>query len=275
VVLHTITTTYYYVDGNDYSGSGYDRGHLCPSGDRTRTSTDNSATFLMTNMIPQAPGNNQGPWAQLENYSRDLAYQGKELSIVAGGYGIKGTIAGGQVDVPTYTWKVILIQDSPIASVTQNTQTLAVWMPNSDIRSSDWRNYIVSVDTVERNTGYNFFSAISDTTEATIESRIYSTAFAFALSSTPISTASVTMAPLPTDSNLAGQFSTATNLREIDQSAALIHRANQSNEEAELVSLGAISLSNAAFVEPIVLPFWEESAYSRSIEPPLPLFVPA
>jgi endonuclease G len=68
----TLPSGWYRVQGTDYSGSGYDRGHMCPSADRTLTIADNSATFLMTNMIPQAPDNNQGPWANLESYCRSL-----------------------------------------------------------------------------------------------------------------------------------------------------------------------------------------------------------
>jgi endonuclease G len=81
----------------------------------------------MTNMMPQAPNNNQGPWAQLEEYSRTLVDQGNELYIIMGGAGQGGvgsngaanTIAGGQIVVPAYTWKVIIV------------------LPNH--RSSEWR----------------------------------------------------------------------------------------------------------------------------------------
>ncbi|HEX7631936.1 MAG TPA: DNA/RNA non-specific endonuclease, partial [Lacunisphaera sp.] len=59
---------FYQVLTTDYSGSGYDRGHMCPSADRTVTTTDNQAVFVMSNMIPQAPDNNQGVWASFENY---------------------------------------------------------------------------------------------------------------------------------------------------------------------------------------------------------------
>ncbi len=64
---------WYAVQSNSYSGSGFDRGHNCPSADRTSSTDANSATFLMTNMIPQAPQNNEQTWANLENYLRDLA----------------------------------------------------------------------------------------------------------------------------------------------------------------------------------------------------------
>ena len=78
---------WYAVGNSSYSGSGFDRGHNCPSGDRTSSSTANSATFLMTNMIPQAPKNNQQTWANLENYTRSLVTAGNEVYVVMGSYG--------------------------------------------------------------------------------------------------------------------------------------------------------------------------------------------
>ena len=50
---------WYQVKATDYSGSGFDHGHNYPSADRTGSVPDNSATFLMSNMMPQAPNNNQ------------------------------------------------------------------------------------------------------------------------------------------------------------------------------------------------------------------------
>ncbi|MES2460881.1 MAG: DNA/RNA non-specific endonuclease, partial [Armatimonadota bacterium] len=93
------------VTPGDYSGSGYDRGHNCPSKDRTATRADNDAVFLMTNMTPQAHGMNAGPWEGLESYSRDLAYAGNELFILAGhGFSKPGykTIGRAKVAVPDF-----------------------------------------------------------------------------------------------------------------------------------------------------------------------------
>lgn len=169
----TLPTGWYQVKGTDYSGSGYDRGHLCPSADRTKTVADNSATFLMTNMIPQMPSNNQGPWASLESYARTLVSQGNELYIISGGFGIQSYIANGNVAVPTYTWKVIIVLTSgtnDVSRVTSSTRTIAVIMPNFGSINSDWRTYRVSVDQVESQTGYDFFSNVSTTIQSQIES---------------------------------------------------------------------------------------------------------
>ena len=166
---------WYQVLGTDYSGSGYDRGHMTPSADRTLTVADNSSTFLMTNMIPQLPANNQGPWASLETYCRTLATSGNELYIVSGGYGVQGTIAGGHVTVPLQTWKVIIVLSSgtgDVARVTGATRAIAVVMPNSGAINSDWRTYRVSVDQVEALTGFDFFSNVEDSAENAIEALV-------------------------------------------------------------------------------------------------------
>ena len=171
----TLPAGWYRVLGTDYSGSGYDRGHMCPSADRTKTVADNSSTFLMTNMIPQLPANNQGPWASLESYCRTLVGSGNELYVVSGGYGIQATIAGGHVSVPTQTWKVIVVLPSgtnDVSRVTGSTRAIAVIMPNSGSINSDWRTYRVSVDSVEALTGYDFFSNVADSAENAIEALV-------------------------------------------------------------------------------------------------------
>ncbi|MEH2128844.1 DNA/RNA non-specific endonuclease [Nostoc sp.] len=180
----TLPSSCYRVTSSDYTGSGFDRGHMTASADRTNTVTNNSATFLMTNIIPQSPDNNQGSWAALENYSRDLVNQGKELYIISGSYGtggtgsngIKNTIANSNVTVPTRTWKVIVVlnsSNSDASSVTNNTRVIAVNMPNSQgIRNNNWTNYRVSVDSIETNTGYNLLSNVSSSVQSVIESRV-------------------------------------------------------------------------------------------------------
>jgi endonuclease G len=180
----TLPAGWYQVQGTDFSGSGFDRGHMTPSADRLRTNADNSATFLMTNMIPQTPDNNQGPWANMENYLRTLVTAGNELYIISGGSGQGGsgsnggttnTIAAGHVTVPSQTWKVVVVipaaAGDDVARVTNTTRTIAVIMPNTQgIRTVDWKTYRVSVDQVEALTGFDFFSNVNPTTQAAIES---------------------------------------------------------------------------------------------------------
>lgn len=165
---------WYHVLPEDYSGSGYDRGHMTPSGDRTRSIPDNSATFLMTNILPQIAANNQGPWEEFESYCRTLAQGGNELYIVSGGAGVAGTIAGGKIVVPQVTWKVVLVLpngDDDLQRINRATRTIGIIVPNQpplDI-NAPWRNFRVSVNSVETLTGYNFFSNIPKNTQELIE----------------------------------------------------------------------------------------------------------
>lgn len=174
---------FYKVTPSDYTGSGFDRGHNTPSADRTLTVTDNSATFLMSNMIPQAPTNNQQTWANLENYSRKLVSQGYELYVIMGSYGTGGTgsngykttLAGGKVTVPNRIWKVIVVLPvgtGDAARVTSSTRVIAIDTPNANSISTGWGSYRTTVDAIEAKTGYNLLSNVSSTVQATIEARV-------------------------------------------------------------------------------------------------------
>jgi endonuclease G len=163
----------------DYSGSGYDRGHMCPSADRTLTALANSHTFYLTNMIPQASNNNQGAWAVLENESRTLVRSGKELFIISGGtFSAGSNTIGNGLRVPDQTFKVIAVLDAVgqgAAAVTASTRVIAVLMPNEDDQISmdaDWRDFRVSVDTIEAMTGYDFLSDVPPAVQAVIEARV-------------------------------------------------------------------------------------------------------
>jgi endonuclease G, mitochondrial len=163
------------VTPNTYKGSHYDRGHMTPSDDRTKSPEANSETFLMTNVLPQAPDNNRGAWVELEKYSRELVKEGKELYIIAGGVGKKGELKGSKVSIPARVWKVIVILERPslgISGVSTNTRTIAVDMPNENGISPDWQKYKTSIDKLEADTGYNFLLDVPDSIQAEIESKI-------------------------------------------------------------------------------------------------------
>lgn len=151
------------------------------SEDRGVSVAANSATFLMTNIIPQAPDNNRGPWVQFETYCRELVKEGKELYIIAGGAGFGGTgekgllttLTNRKVTVPASTWKVVLVLDKPglrLQGVTEKTRAIAVVIPNEQgIRHQEWRSFRTSVDAVEALTGYDFFSNVPQSIQAVIE----------------------------------------------------------------------------------------------------------
>ncbi|HEU4728588.1 MAG TPA: DNA/RNA non-specific endonuclease [Kofleriaceae bacterium] len=163
----------------DYSGSGYDRGHMCPSADRTLTTTANSQTFYLTNMVPQAANNNRGPWADLENDLRALAQSGKELFIIAGGtFSASSNKIGSGVVVPDMTFKVVVVLDAVgqgPANVTTSTRVIGVMMPNENTlisASADWHTFRVSVDAIEAATGDDFLSDVDPAVQAVVEARV-------------------------------------------------------------------------------------------------------
>ncbi|HJR90780.1 MAG TPA: DNA/RNA non-specific endonuclease [Aeromicrobium sp.] len=177
---------WYRVQAFDFTNSGFDRGHMVPNADRDKETSIpiNQATFLMTNMLAQAPDNNQGPWAALENYLRTLL-PSDEIYIVAGGAGTGGTgseggltmtLANGHVTVPAFTWKVALVIPkgfSDVSRVSCSSRTIAVIMPNvQGIRADPWENYLTTVDAVEVLTGYNLFSELPQAIQTCVEAGV-------------------------------------------------------------------------------------------------------
>ncbi len=180
---NTLPAGWYQVQGTSYSGSGFDRGHNCPSADRTSTVADNSATFLMTNMIPQAPNNNQQTWAALENYSRTLMDQGNELYIIMGIYGRGGTgsagyaetIDQGRIQVPARVWKVIVVLpvgNNDVSRVSTTTRIIAIDTPNQQGLTSNWGQYRTSIDAIEAATGLDVLSALPISVQQAVEAQV-------------------------------------------------------------------------------------------------------
>ncbi|MEH2207838.1 MAG: DNA/RNA non-specific endonuclease [Nostoc sp.] len=171
----TLPTSFVRITPTIYAGSGYDKGHVVPSADRSLTVEDNAATFLMTNMMPQTPDNNRNTWGNLEDYCRGLVSQGKELYIIAGPFGSQGQPLKSKVTVPKSTWKIVVVLDNPgsgINGITANTRVIAVNIPNEQEINNDWRAYKVSVDELEKLTGYDFLSNISPNIQEVIESKV-------------------------------------------------------------------------------------------------------
>jgi DNA/RNA endonuclease G (NUC1) len=181
-----VPPTWYRVLASDFFASGFDRGHMTPNADRDSQVPIVQATFLMSNMVAQAPDNNQGPWANLENDLRTAAGSTNELYIVSGPNGTGGTgsnggvtntVANGHVTVPASTWKCALVlpkaSGDDVARVTASTRTICVIMPNiQGIRNDDWHIYLKSVDQVEALTGYDLFSNVPQAIQNAIEAGV-------------------------------------------------------------------------------------------------------
>jgi endonuclease G len=179
----SLPSGWYQVQATSYSGSGFDRGHSCPSADRTASVTANSSTFLMTNVIPQAPNNDHNAWNNLEMYTRTLVNSGYEAYVIMGCYGIGGTgnngfantIDNGKITVPNRIWKVIVILpqgENDLTRVTNSTRVIAIDTPNSNSINSSWGQYRTTVNAIEAATGYDILSMLPDTIESILESSV-------------------------------------------------------------------------------------------------------
>ena len=181
----SLPNNWYEVTKNDYTETGFDRGHICPSDDRDGDLEDNQETFFMTNMTPQAPDHNRGIWKTLEDYGRVLTQQGNEVYIIAGPIGQGGTGANGfmntigrnnNITVPASLWKILIvlpIGQNDVQRINENTRIIAVNIPNQNSVGADsWKKYKVSVDDIEALTGFDFLSNVPLDIQAIIEGRV-------------------------------------------------------------------------------------------------------
>lgn len=175
---------WYRVHENSYKNTGFDRGHNIPSADRTSTQENNSATFFMTNIIPQAPLHNQSAfWAKFEDFTRTFL-PNHELYIIMGNYGVGGrganggitnTMDNGRVTVPSRIWKVIVILpvgDKDITRIGSGTRVIAVDTPNDNAVGSNWGAYRTSIDAIEAATGLNLLSSLPVEVQTLVEAKV-------------------------------------------------------------------------------------------------------
>ncbi|RIV25608.1 DNA/RNA non-specific endonuclease [Fibrisoma montanum] len=168
----------------DYTNTGFDRGHLCPSDDRDSTAEENRSTFLLSNIVPQAPQHNRQAWRLLEEYCRKLVSEGNELYIIAGTSGIGGTGDNGaarviginRITVPSALWKVIVVLPvgtDDLNRINAQTRVIAVWMDNTNaVGEQSWGTYRTSVDEVEKRTRLDLLKNVPQDIELILENNI-------------------------------------------------------------------------------------------------------
>ena len=157
----------------DYERSGYDRGHMAPAEDFSRSERAMSTTFLLSNMTPQRPKLNRGKWRALEGQIRRLADDVGTIWVITGALFTnqrpahhRQSIGDGRVAVPTDVYKVILGRDA-----SGEFSMFAFVMPNA-LNSLRGRpaDFVESVNEVERLSGLNFFDVLDDAVENDLES---------------------------------------------------------------------------------------------------------
>lgn len=149
---------------DDYKGSGYDRGHLCPAADMTLNKTSMSESFYLSNMSPQLPSFNRGIWSKLEDRVRQWVVEYGDLYVVSAGILTDklGVIGADEVTIPKAYYKVIYSEKNGM---------IALVLPNQG-STTGLDQFVVSVDEVEKQTGIDFFSGLDDKVESQLESTV-------------------------------------------------------------------------------------------------------
>ncbi|MBU6182465.1 MAG: DNA/RNA non-specific endonuclease [Verrucomicrobia bacterium] len=164
--VETMLPSGYLRVGTAAFGTGWDRGHMAPSADRTLSYADNAATFVMSNIIPQASRNNQGLWGDFENYSRQtLAADGSEVVIISGPSEFGGSMLSNGMAIPASVWKIAVKvpagNGTAAQRVTASSRVIALLTPNINSTTlGSWQGYITSVEEIESVTGFEFFRDI-------------------------------------------------------------------------------------------------------------------
>ncbi|RPH37876.1 hypothetical protein EHM92_01565 [bacterium] len=161
----------------DYKGSGFDRGHQAPAADFHRSEEAMAETFLLSNICPQWPSFNRGIWARLEEQVRAVAENEGSIWVYTGTLflddqgrksGPGRFIGPDSVAVPTHFFKVVLVERAPA-----DHEMFAFIMKNQPAKVSDAPSrYQVTVDSVQRVSGLDFFDVLPDAEERRLERRI-------------------------------------------------------------------------------------------------------
>lgn len=153
---------------NDYTKSGYDRGHMAPAADMKWSKQAMEESFYLSNICPQNPNLNRGDWNDLEEKSRQWAKKHGVIYVACGPiYDTKRPkrIGNNKVAVPDAFYKVVLI------NAKKNPQAIGFIFPNK-AGHKPLKKYIVSVDSVEKRTNIDFFPALPDEIENRIEAEL-------------------------------------------------------------------------------------------------------
>ena len=148
----------------DYQASGYDRGHLAPAADMAWSVATMSESFFYSNMSPQLPGFNRGVWKRLEDLFRDWAGLYDSLLVVTGPVLSPQlpTIGLNRVSVPEFYYKVM------VDTASARRQGIGFLLPNASSQLP-LSAFVVTIDSVERLTGLDFFHSFPDTLEKLLE----------------------------------------------------------------------------------------------------------
>jgi endonuclease G len=164
---HSLPSGFFKATHAHYTNTGFDRGHLVRSHERTNTPENNRSTFLMTNIVPQTPDLNRGVWLDFERFCERLCLQDRlQLIVISGGIysSQKSLNNSGQISIPDSCFKIVLAIDKPLnlVHIDSSAKIFSVVMPNvQGVRNDKWEKYATTIRAIENSTGYDFFNKLS------------------------------------------------------------------------------------------------------------------
>ena len=148
------------VQHDDYSHSGYERGHLASNGviGSYFGAAAQRETFYMTNIIPQTAQLNRGTaWRHIEQLEMGMGVAFRDVWIITGPVETDlANITEGGVSIPEGSFKIIADIDE-----ISNALRVQAFLFSQDPKNNNLRDYLVSVDRVEKLTGLDFFPDFS------------------------------------------------------------------------------------------------------------------
>lgn len=153
-------------NSENYKKSGFDRGHLCAAADMRFSKIAFDETFFTSNVSPQKHNFNDGIWKKLEEKSRYWATKYNGIYVVTGGILQKGlpTIGEEKVAIPNYFYKILY------CNYKGKNRMIAFLMPSVKSKEPLY-NFVVTVDSIEKITGIDFFPQLNDSIEKELESK--------------------------------------------------------------------------------------------------------
>lgn len=151
----------------DYSGSGWTKGHMTPATDARWSDDAMAETFYFTNICPQDETLNGGDWQYLEKQVRNWARKYKGIYVVSGPIvdeNIYGTIGEREVTVPDAFFKAVLVHKG------NGYSAIGFVMTNDDSRQY-LRDCAMTINELEYTTGIDFFPGLNDNIEEAVESQ--------------------------------------------------------------------------------------------------------
>jgi len=142
----------YRVKPEDFTNTGYDKGHLAPSAAIDFSVKSNSETFAMTNIALQNPKLNRQAWGRLEGIVRKWTRTKGKLSVVTGPMYGQRSRRVNDIPVPRNFYKVVYSF--------KHKAFIGFIIPNTEIKASELWNYAMSVRDVEKETGHKFFNKL-------------------------------------------------------------------------------------------------------------------